>query len=186
LKHPRKVHLFYGAMFYGFIGAAGIIWIMQMGQPSLADLFTVHDRPLTYGLGIGAGLLIAGASTLIVKWFGPARTLEQEFGWLLSNQNVYEIAILAVLSGVAEEIVFRGAIREMIGPYITVIIFAAAHPPFNSRLIFWPFFALVVGIVFEMEFVWTGKSLVAPILTHITVNFINLLRISIKFRVLEE
>lgn len=186
MTHPRKVHLFYGVMFYGFIGAAGLIWISQMGRPSLTDLFSVHDRVVTYGVGIGAGVLIAVASTAIVKWFAPARTLEQEFGWLLSNQNVYEIAILAVLSGVAEEIVFRGALRHMFGPIVTVVLFAAAHPPFNSRLMFWPFFALIVGIIFEMEFVWTGESLVAPILTHITINFINLLRISVKFRVLEE
>jgi hypothetical protein len=186
MKHPRKVHVFFAVIFYGFIGAAGLLWISQMGRPTLAELFTIEDRTLTYGLGVGVGLLIAGASTLIVKWLSPARILEQEFGWLLGNQNVWEIGLLAILSGVAEEIVFRGALRAALGPIVALVVFAAAHPPFNSRLTLWPLFALAVGILLELEFVWTGECLVAPIITHVVVNFINLLRISVKFRVLEE
>jgi hypothetical protein len=93
---------------------------------------------------------------------------------------------LALLSGVSEEVVFRGALRAAFGPVATVIIFAMCHPPYNSRLTFWPLFALVVGVLLELEFVWTEYSLVAPILTHISVNFINLLRISVKYRVLSE
>ncbi len=185
MKPPRKVHIFFGVIFYGFIGAAGLLWISQMGRPTLGDLFEVKDRLLTYGVGIGMGLVIAGASSLIVKWVPPAKALEQEFGWLLGNQNVWEIGVLALLSGIAEEIVFRGALRAALGPVITVVVFAAAHPPFNSRLTLWPLFALVVGVLLELEFVWT-EGLIAPILTHVVVNFVNLLKISVKYRVLEQ
>jgi hypothetical protein len=182
----RKVSLFFAAIFYGFLGAAGAIWLAQMGRPSLVDLFRVEDRLLTYGLGIGLGLAVAGASTLIVKYSSWARQLEQEFGWLLSSHSVWEIAALALLSSVAEELVFRGALRAAFGWLPALVIFAAAHPPFNSRLKGWPVFALACGVLFELQFRWTGESLVAPILTHLTLNFVNLLRISIKYGVLEK
>jgi membrane protease YdiL (CAAX protease family) len=185
MKHPRYVHLFFAATFYGFLAGAGAIWI-EFGCPRpLADLFSVQDRRLTYGLGIGCGLGLAVLSSLLVRVYRPARVLEQEFGWLLGNQRVGEIFLLAAMSGVAEELLFRGALHQQVGPVFASVAFALAHPPFNRRLAMWPVFALAVGFLFSYQFEVTG-NLVAPILTHSILNLVNLLRISAKYRLLEE
>lgn len=180
----RKAHLFFAVLFYGFIAAAGIIWMHYTTPKKIGDLMTIGHPTLTFGLGIGAGLAMALASQLVVKLFSFAKSLEQEFGWLLGNQSYGEIFILAMLSGVAEEILFRGAMQQWVGPIFATFIFALAHPPFNQRLMMWPVFALLVGAVLALECELT-KSLIAPILTHAIVNFVNLLRISTKYRLLE-
>jgi len=184
MKHPRFVHLFFAVLFYGFLGAAGAIWIHFACPRPLSELLRVEDRLLTYGLGIGCGLAVAGISALIVRWYKPALVLEQEFGYLLGNQGVGEIFLLAAMSGLAEEILFRGALQQWVGPYLAAIVFAMAHPPFNRRLAMWPLFALAVGLLlaFEME---VTKGIVAPVLTHVVINLVNLLRISSKYRLLE-
>lgn len=180
----RKVHLFFAVLFYGFIAAAGIVWMHYTTPRKIGDLMTVGDPAMTFGLGIGAGLAVALASQLGVKLFSFARSLEQEFGWLLGNQSYGEIFVLAVMSGVAEEILFRGAMQQWFGPIFATFIFALAHPPFNPRLAMWPVFALLVGGVLALEFELT-RNLIAPILTHAIVNLVNLLRISAKYRLLE-
>jgi membrane protease YdiL (CAAX protease family) len=183
MKHPRFVHILFAIFFYGFLGAAGAIWIHFACPRSLSDLFRVENRWLTYGVGIGAGLAVAGMSALLVRWYQPARVLEQEFGYLLGNQGVGEIFLLAGMSGLAEEILFRGALQQWVGPYLSAVIFAMAHPPFNRRLAMWPVFAFAVGLLFSFELELTG-SLVAPVLTHVVINLVNLLRISAKYRLL--
>jgi hypothetical protein len=184
MNRPRKVHLFYAILFYGFIGGAGAIWIHFTSPQPLSELFQVRDRALTYGLGIGCGMGVAAASWVMVRLSRPAQLLEREFGMLLGSQSVWEIAALAVLSGLAEEIAFRGALQQMVGLWMASVIFAAAHPPLNSRLAAWPVFAFLVGLLMGFELEWTG-SLWAPVLTHIVINFVNLLRISVKYKVLE-
>lgn len=183
MKHPRFVHLFFAIVFYGFLGAAGAIWIHFACPVPLSRLFQVENRWLTYCVGIGAGLAVAGISALLVRYYKPAKVLEQEFGYLLGNQGVGEIFLLAGMSGVAEEILFRGALQQWVGPYLSAAIFALAHPPFNRRLAMWPVFAFAVGLLFSFELELTG-NLVAPVLTHVVINLINLLRISTKYRLL--
>lgn len=184
MTHGRRLHLFFGVVFYGFIAVAAAIWIQFACPRPLAHLFRVENRPLTYGLGIGTGLAIAGASALLVRAYRPARVLEQEFGWLLGNQRPGEIFVLAAMSGLAEELLFRGALLQMVGPGFTAVVFAMCHPPFNARLRMWPFFALAVGLLFDYQAVWTG-NIVAPVLAHTIVNLVNLLRISSKYRLRE-
>lgn len=185
MSRPRRVHLFFAVLFYGFLGAAGAIWIRFSGVPvKLHALFSADNRPLTYALGIGGGLAVAALSWLAVKVSARARMLEQEFGNLLSHHSVLEIAVLALLSGIAEEIFFRGAVQQWIGPLFGAIVFALAHPPFTRRLILWPVFALFVGLMFAYQFEWTG-NLIAPVLSHTIINFVNLLRICARYRLLQ-
>src|SRR5262245_50161747 len=124
----RRVHLFFAVLFYGFIAAAGLIWIHYTLPVKIGALFSIRDAAMTFGLGIGAGLAIAGLTRVVVWVFTFARSLEREFGWLLGNQSLGEIAVLALLSGIAEEICFRGALQQALGLTVSTIVFAFAHP----------------------------------------------------------
>jgi hypothetical protein len=181
VKLERRVPPFYAAFFYGFLAIAGYVWLWAIGGDVTA-LFALKNPWLEIGLGVGAGVLIVGACAVLPAWFGMARELEKEFGWILGEQKKWEIAVLAVLSGIAEEFFFRGAMQQAVGPLLATVIFGVLHWPVNWSFRLWPFFAAAAGAVLAMERHVTG-GLVAPILTHVIVNAVNLTRITRAYRV---
>jgi membrane protease YdiL (CAAX protease family) len=81
--------------------------------------------------------------------------------------------VLAVASGIAEEMFFRGALQPRVGLGIASVLFAAAHFLPRRILLPWTAFALIAGFILGGLFEWTG-NLVAPVTAHIVVNAINL------------
>ncbi len=184
VKLERRVSPFFGFIFYGFLFAVAWVWL-QAGAIDVRALWTPRNLALELAVGIGAGVLLAGATPWFVRAVPVCRELEREFGWILGEQRAWECLYLAILSGVAEEFFFRGALHQAVGPWLGLVVFAALHWPVNGQFAAWPFTALVAGVVLTAERMWTG-TLVAPVATHIIVNAVNLLRISRKYRVWKE
>ncbi|HEU4338873.1 MAG TPA: CPBP family glutamic-type intramembrane protease [Planctomycetota bacterium] len=136
-------------------------------------------------IGLGVAALIAGATVVLSRLVPAARDLEKEFGWILGEQRPAEIVFLALLSGVAEEFLFRGALHEFIGPILATALFSAVQWPVNGSYRLWPLFALLAGSALAAERIWTG-SLIAPAVTHAAVNGVNLLRLRSRYRVWKE
>ena len=93
-----------------------------------------------------------------------------------------------MLSGVAEEFFFRGAMMAALGPTLATFIFAALHWPVNKAFAIWPVFALSAGVILALEGILTRVppapvGLIAPMLTHVTVNLLNLWRITDRYRI---
>jgi membrane protease YdiL (CAAX protease family) len=97
-----------------------------------------------------------------------------------ADHRAWEIALLALMSGFAEELFFRGALAGQFGALMATLAFAIFHWPINERYALWPVFALVAGAVFQVLMQRTG-SLWAPIAAHVVVNAVNLARIRIKY-----
>ena len=79
------------------------------------------------------------------------------------------IALMAALPALAEEISFRGTLQQILGSkhtaiWITAIIFSAIHMQFYG---FVP--RMLMGAMFGYIFVWTG-SLWVPVVMHFTNN----------------
>lgn len=185
VKLERRVNLFYMLFFYGFIATAGAIWYVMTRSaqsPALGALYAPRSWLLDAGLGLGAGLVLAGGAKAVTAGWGAARELEREFGWILGEQRAWECVALALLSGFAEELFFRGAMQAQLGAPLATVVFAALHWPVNWSFRLWPFFAAAAGAVLAMERHVTG-GLVAPILTHVIVNAVNLTRITRAYRV---
>jgi len=185
VKLERRLPVFYASFFYAFPAAVAWIWLEAAKPGRTRALWASADWPVDLAIGVAAGLAGGILSVLLVKAFGWARRLESEFGWILGGQRVWEIAWIALLSGCAEEFLFRGALQEKFGIWIATAVFAVIHWPVNPNFRAWPFLAAVAGLGFGGLQIWTD-SLVAPAAAHVVVNFVNLLRITKRYRAWDE
>jgi uncharacterized protein len=87
---------------------------------------------------------------------------------------------LALLSGFAEELFFRGAVQGSLGLWLGTAIFALVHTGPHRSFRLWTAFAAVAGLLFGGLFAWRG-SLLAPIAAHVLVNAVNLRELSRRF-----
>lgn len=79
---------------------------------------------------------------------------------------------LGLISGFAEELLFRGALQPMIGLLPAAVLFALAH-----AVGWWWLFALVMGLVLGLLYAW-GANLWPCVLAHAAINAVNLYRLS--------
>ena len=83
------------------------------------------------------------------------------------------IGLVAVLSSLGEELLFRGLLQPGVGLVAQALLFGAAHQmPGPSRWV-WVAWATVTGLLLGAMFQLTG-SLLGPICAHALVNGINL------------
>ena len=84
-----------------------------------------------------------------------------------------ECWLLALLSGVAEEAFFRGALQPQVGLLAASLLFGAAHFVPRRELLLWTVFSIAAGLLLGWLFDATG-NLVAPIVAHAGINGVNL------------
>ena len=185
VKLERRLPPFYALFFYAFPAAVAWIWLYHAHPGRSAELWALADAPRGIAMGLAAGLLVVGATLLASRWFAWARRLESEFGWILGAQRLWGIVWIALLSGFAEEYLFRGALQEKFGIWVATAAFAVIHWPINRSFLPWPFMAAVIGLGLGGLREWTD-SLWAPATAHAAVNFINLWRITRRFRTWNE
>jgi membrane protease YdiL (CAAX protease family) len=181
----RRLPSFYAAFFYAFPAAVAWIWLHHTMPGRSLALWAPADWPLDLAVGVGSGLAIVLVTALFGRWFAWTRRLEAEFGWILGAQRKWEIVWIALLSGCAEEYLFRGALQEKFGIWVAAGVFAVIHWPVNRNFLPWPFVAGVVGLGLGFLALWTD-SLVAPAAAHVVVNLVNLVRITHRFRTWDE
>jgi hypothetical protein len=184
-KLERRLPAFYAAFFYAFPAAVAWVWLHHAREGRSAELWRLEALPLGAAAGIGAAALVVGASILLSRAFAWPRRLEAEFGWILGAQRGWEIAWLALLSGFAEEYLFRGALQEKFGVWVATGVFALIHWPVNRNFLPWPFVAGAVGLALAGLREWTG-ALWAPAIAHALVNAVHLSRITRRFRAWDE
>lgn len=177
----RRLPPFYAAFFYAFPIAIAWIWLYHAKPGRSLQLWAPPDWPRCLAIGAGAGFLLAALTLLCSRTFAWARRLEAEFGWMLGRQRAWEIAWIAFLSGAAEEYLFRGALQEKFGLWLTAAAFGIIHWPLNRNFWMWPILSGVIGLGLGALALWTG-SIVAPVAAHIVVNYLNLTRIASRFR----
>lgn len=115
------------------------------------------------------------------KYLASARQLTDALSAALGPLQPGEVVGLALLSGFAEELLFRGAIQGSLGILAATLLFGFLHSGgpggSSSGLRLWPLFALVAGGLFGAMVLWRGNLLPA-ITAHVVVNAINLGRLS--------
>jgi uncharacterized protein len=170
----------------------GALALLALG---LAWLFSVPFReqfptgePLTWAIvrGLAAAVLMLAMFWWLVHSNRPAlRQLRQQVEWLIGEMfpaaNVGQLALVAVLAGVGEELLFRGVIQTLlvgwttptIGIVIGSLLFGVAHS--MSRLYF--ALATLIGLCFGWM-AWRYNDLVGPIVAHSVYDFVALMYIS--------
>ncbi len=168
-----------GWILYLVMAIAGVLWIgIRLRGPIPLSLF-VDPKGwwLDALLGLGAGLLLLGL------WWGAegmsplARKLQEQLSAILGPLSASEAFSLALLSGFAEELFFRGAIQGQWGWLPATILFALLHTGSGRHFRLWTVFAALAGALFGGLMVWRG-NLLAPVLGHVLVNGVNLRRLA--------
>lgn len=127
--------------------------------------------------GVVGGLLVVFAGRVAVKHLAGFRRMQDAFASMLGEMTTVQIFFAAVASAVAEEALFRGAMMPSWGIWVSSLVFAVLHAPAERRMLWWPFFAFLVGLGFGGLAMFFGH-LWAPISAHFIINYLNLRKIS--------
>jgi membrane protease YdiL (CAAX protease family) len=163
-------------VFYLILALAGLLWIglAGAGPIPLALFADLRGWPLDLGLGVASGLLLVGIWRLARRFLLAARELNDQLARLLGGLSRADAVGLALLSGFAEELFFRGAVQGAWGWIVATVLFSLLHTTGagrSSRV--WTLFALVAGLLFAGLVLWRGNLLPA-IVGHALVNAVNL------------
>ena len=162
-------------IFYGLLLLAALAWAALAGRP-LAWLPAASGAasPLR---ALGAGLLAAGivvfASHQLTQRTRLGDRLARSLAAALGPLSLFECWWLALVSGIAEEAFFRGALQPQVGLVAASLLFGAAHFVPRRDLLPWSLFAVAAGFLLGWLYVATD-SLIAPIVAHAGINGVNL------------
>ncbi len=168
----------FGLYFYGAMIAVALIWRMGLYEESILFSSVAAEsagvQPLRdAAIGVAVGVAIVLASEVATRLTGWGDVLARELAAAIGPLSLPNALLLAMASGLGEELFFRGALQPRVGLVVASLAFGAMH--FVPRREMWPWtvFALLVGLLFGALFEWTG-SVIAPVVAHSVVNGINL------------
>ncbi|HEX4964870.1 MAG TPA: CPBP family intramembrane glutamic endopeptidase [Thermoanaerobaculia bacterium] len=174
---PGRLYRFAWGL-YLVLALAGAVWIgFQRGVIPLSLFFDARRWWLDLGLGLGAGLLLLGLWAAAERLFPLARELEVRLAEALGPLSGSEALALALISGFAEELFFRGAVQGTLGWVAATILFGLLHSGPGRAFRLWTLFALLAGGVLGLLMQWRG-NLLGPVLGHFLVNAVNLRRLA--------
>jgi membrane protease YdiL (CAAX protease family) len=154
--------------------AISLIWGVLRGlTPSWWRLDGASDAATALGMGILLGIGGILVTRLMEHNVEAVRSLGARFGHILRHAGVREALILATLSSVGEEMLFRGCLQEEFGLWPATIAFAAVHVGRERVYLWWTASALVFGLGLGLLYQWQG-GLLAPIAMHFTINAVNI------------
>jgi membrane protease YdiL (CAAX protease family) len=176
---------------YGLMLAFSLAWAFVRED---LDLFH-HPEPLVrypwhaelWGgalAGVLFGLAVTWLSRVTAQRAGWARNLLVEMKAILGKMDAMDAFVLAAVSAVCEEILFRGILQSHLGLVWSSLIFGFVHLPRNRVFLLWTLEATLLGFCLGFLFLLTG-TLAAPIAAHFTINFGNLLYMQ-KYRTGED
>jgi membrane protease YdiL (CAAX protease family) len=178
---PSPSILRLAVIFYGALFAAALLVALATGRtllyasPEAAREGVDPLRDAAAGALFGA--LVIALSYVWTRRSASGERLARALAALLGRRSAAECALLAALSGVAEEAFFRGALQPLLGLAGATAVFGLAHLAPRRDLWPWTLFALAVGAGLGLLFAWTG-NLVAPVVAHVLVNAVNLALLS--------
>jgi membrane protease YdiL (CAAX protease family) len=164
-------------LFYTALLGVALLWAAFSGRSPFYASALAESQGLDAPRDLAAGLL-AGAIVIGVSWELTRRTrwgeaLARSLAALLGPLSLSSCLLLAVLSGVAEEAFFRGALQPRVGLIWASLLFGLAHFAPRRELLPWTLFSIVVGLLLGILFEATG-NLLAPITAHFLINAVNL------------
>ncbi len=171
----RAACLLYGIL--GVVGSGLILWRSRNGHFDF-DPFTFSGQGwLIHSAACLA--LIAGIhllSIFAVKRFSTVAKSARDIKSWLGEYGKLEILALALVSGLVEEILFRGWLLNEIGLLFSSALFGLAHIPPNRNWRLWPFFAFLMGLILGSLCLWTG-SIYFAVAAHAAINYLNISRL---------
>jgi hypothetical protein len=174
--------LFEGALVLVALGAGWLLGIdplesMRWSMEDLPALGAAAGWGLLAALPMVVGMLVA--DRLPIGPLGELKRLARETVLpLFRRSNIGQLAMISLLAGLGEELLFRGLLQAGLANWIggwpgLIVGLAAASVSFGFCHAVRPVYALfaaLVGAYFGLLFIWTG-NLAAPIVTHAVYDF---------------
>jgi uncharacterized protein len=155
-----------------FLLLVGAVWMNLAGYSFVERLDPLRD---TVALAVLLGAIWALEqvfSRFFPHSFKATEALHSQVGSLMRQQGMthHQALVLAMASGLGEEVLFRGAIQNALfggwmGVGLQAVIFAALHPTPDRKAWVYPVYVFCAGLLFGATYLVTG-SLVAGILAH--------------------
>jgi len=139
-------------------------WLPQPPIPALV---------LSAVLGVVAAVAIIALTRVSVRHFAWAQRLHSELRPVARDLGLGHILMVAGLSSLGEELLFRGLLVPTVGVWLSAAAFGLAHQMKGPSRWVWAGWAMGVGLLLGSIFQLTG-SLVGPLLAHALVNAANL------------
>jgi uncharacterized protein len=166
-----------GAALYLILALAGLAWIGWRAGEIAPSLFVDPEAWwLDLGLGIAAAGLLLAAWEAVRTVSSQARDLERRLVEILGPLPREEAVGLALLSAIAEEVFFRGAVQLSWGYIAATVLFGLLHTGRGKPFLVWTASALAAGALLGALMLWRG-NLLAPITAHALVNAVQLWRL---------
>lgn len=172
-RRPRPFELkrylpFAPSIALGFVGAGFLLlWPLELEAQATPIFIVLAGLGLALALLSGAWLL----ERLLPSFRYASRLLENALA--STHISLGGAFVLAILTSVAEEVFFRGALLSLIGVWGQALVFGLMHP---APLRGWSYtaYTFCAGVAFGYLTIYTG-SLWAPILAHFLVNLYGFL-----------
>jgi membrane protease YdiL (CAAX protease family) len=163
---------------YGAAVALTVAVAVGCGQDLLTTTSWVDlSGAAAVGWSVVLGALLGAATVLVTRiavrrarW---ARTLHGELRPAVRDAGSGALLVMAVASGVGEELLFRGLLMPLFGVVASSIAFGLVHQVRGPARWIWVVWASVMGLLFALIFRLTG-SLAGPVVAHVLVNGANL------------
>jgi uncharacterized protein len=172
---------FYALYFYAILGGIGAGVSLVLSDERHGVLTTPSWLGLEGGVATiastGLGAILAAATIVLtprlVGRFAWAQELHETLRPVVHGAGGLRLAATAALSGIAEELFFRGMLVQVAGLVIASLAFGVLHQVKGPGRWVWATWATVMGLLLGVVFCLTG-SLVGPILAHVAINAVNL------------
>ena len=135
-----------------------------------------------FTIGLVAALAVVAVDFLVMKYLPPSYYDDGGLNErVFKNKTVFQIAFIAAVVAISEEILFRGIIQTSTGLIVSSLIFAVIH----YRYLFnWFLFLNIILLSFLIGYIYMLTSnLLVTIVMHFFIDF--LLGLIIKFRAKE-
>ena len=173
-----RVALAFGAsVLYGIFVLIAVFWFWVRGRQDHLPTLAVGEHGILVSLaaGVAVGLLIAGAIRLLTRYVQAFARLEAQLTEVVGELSESEIIVIAMASAIGEEMLFRGAMQDHLGLYVSALVFGLLHT--GPGLWLWTCVAALLGLLFgamiHFEF-----GLLSVTVAHALINFTSLRRMT--------
>lgn len=177
--------LFLGVVFEGGLIVLGLPLCWLLGQPALGTNFSWQPTSLIRAVGLGVVATIPMLLVFLVLHYWPIGPFvriksffDEELLPLFGESTLLDLALICVLAGVGEEILFRAAIQGALtapfGPWIALLLasllFGLLHPITPTYIL------LAAGLGAYLGMLWIAtENLLVVALAHALYDFLVLL-----------
>jgi uncharacterized protein len=166
--HPRTL-AGYGLLLGAAMIATAWLWMVVIRRDGISYWFPASGWFSGVMIGAGVGIVAAALVIGLLDRLPAFQAIEEILFNMLDMESLrfHHAAILGLVAGIPEEILFRGALQPTLGLLFTSVIFGALH----SITPVYFLYACCAGLLLGGLHLWLG-SLWAPVAAHTMIDLL--------------